>query len=348
MEDGPRGEQLMRAVVFTPDGERIEDRPEPVPEADEVLLQVEYCGICGSDLHAGQPDFHPGATMGHEFSATVLEPGSGVTGFVSGDRVVVNPNGDRCGRCRSCVRGEWNMCARLQETAVGLARNGGLAPLAAVRAQTLHRLPDSVDLASGALVEPLAVALRTVRTSGFSVGQDAVVFGGGPIGLLVTTILRAAGAARITVVEPTPVRREIALLQGATAVIDPAQTPVEEVFADAALAPRFAFECSGVAELVGQAVGVVRPHGTLTITGFSRRPPSFNAADLLFKEVTIRGSFIYVDEFEEAVDLLASGRADVSRLITGVVTVQEAGEAFAQMRTSAGAVKYLISDRHGS
>jgi 2-desacetyl-2-hydroxyethyl bacteriochlorophyllide A dehydrogenase len=337
----------MRAMVFDAGGERLEDRPEPTPAADELLLQVEYCGICGSDLHAGEPDFHPGTIMGHEFSATVLETGAEVTGFRRGDRVVVNPNGDWCGRCRACVRGEINMCTNIWNTAVGLARNGGLAPFAAVRARTAHLLPDSVDLASAALIEPLAVALRTVRNSGISVGQEAVVFGGGPIGLLVTTILTAAGASRITVVEPTQARRDIALLQGATDVIDPSVTPANEVFADAASGPQFAFECSGVAELVGQAVAALSPHGTLTVTGFSRRPPTFNAADLLFKEITIKGSFIYVDEFTEAIALLASSRVDVSGLISGVVTVDDAAHAFHEMRTSSEAVKYLISARRG-
>ncbi len=336
----------MRAVVFTPEGERLEDRPEPTPAVDELLLEVEYCGICGSDLHAAEPDFRPGNIMGHEFSGTVLEVGVAVEGFAVGDRVVVNPNGDWCGRCLACVRGEVNMCENVWNTAVGLARSGGLAPRVAVRARTAHRLPDAVPLDAAALIEPLAVALRTVRNSGIAVGQDAVVFGGGPIGLLVTTILSAAGVARITVVEPTLARRAIALHQGATDVIDPKETEVAEFFADRASAPQFAFECSGVAELVGQAVSVLGPRGTLTVTGFSRRPPTFDAADLLFKEITIRGSFIYVEEFGEAIRLLASGRIDVSALVSGVVSVEDAAVAFDRMRHSPDVVKYLISAKH--
>ncbi|GAA2042751.1 zinc-dependent alcohol dehydrogenase family protein [Agromyces tropicus] len=338
----------MLAVVFGADGERVEERPEPVPAADEVLLRVEYCGICGSDLHAGEPDFRVGVVMGHEFSGTVVGTGRDVEGFSAGDRVVVNPNGDVCGRCAACVRGEVNLCANLWDTVVGLARDGGLAPYAAVRAQTLHRLPEQVDLAAGALVEPLAVALRTVRNSGIPVGEQAVVFGGGPIGLLVTSVLRAAGASRITVIEPNPTRREKALAQGATDVVDPYSTPVGEAFADPAVAPRFAFECSGVPQLVGEAVKALAPRGVLTVTGYSRRPPEFDAADLLFKEITIRGSFIYVSEFRDAIELLARGRVDVSALISGVVPVADADEAFSAMRSSPEAVKHLISDHHST
>ncbi|WP_019180189.1 zinc-dependent alcohol dehydrogenase [Microbacterium yannicii] len=335
----------MRAVAFTPEGEAVIDHRDPVPGPDEVLVEVEYCGICGSDLHAAQPDFHVGNVMGHEFTGTVLETGSDVTDYRPGDRVVVNPNGDWCGRCGACTRGEVNMCERLGETAVGLARDGGLAPFAAVRRSTLHRLPDAVDFASAALIEPLAVAIRTVRNSGIAIGDDAVVFGGGPIGLLVTTVLKAAGAGTVTVVEPAAARRGMALRQGAAAVIDPAVSPIEEHFPDAGTAPRFAFECSGVAELVGVAVKTVRPRGTVTVTGYSRRPPTFDATDLLFKEVTIRGSFIYVGEFAQAIGLLERGAVDVSPLISGVVGIEEAPRAFDLMRTSPDAIKYLISAR---
>ena len=336
----------MKSVVFTSAGEVVDDRPEPTPARDEVLLQVAYCGICGSDLHAATPDFHPGCVMGHEFSATVLDTGADVAGFRAGDHVVVNPNGDVCGECPACRTGAVNTCVRIPETGIGLARNGGLAPLAAVRARAVHRLPESVDLLTGAWTEPLAVALRTVRRSGFSVGQEAVVFGGGPIGLLVTGILSAAGASRIWVVEPNLTRREAALHQGATDVVDPATTPVVEVFADQATAPRFAFECAGVAGLVDQALKVLRPSGTLTVTGYSRRPPSYDAADLLFKEITIRGSFIYTTEFTEAIGLLATGRIDVAALTSGIVPVAGAAEAFHAMRTSPDAIKYLVSDTH--
>jgi 2-desacetyl-2-hydroxyethyl bacteriochlorophyllide A dehydrogenase len=336
----------MRVVEFQVDGERAGERPDPEITPDGVRIEVAYCGICGSDLHAGEPDFHPGTVMGHEFSGVIVELGAEVTGFAVGDHVVVNPNGGWCGACAACERGWHNMCARVWETAVGLAHDGGLASHTVVPARSVRRIPADLPLDQAALIEPIAVALRSVRGSGIALGDDAIVFGGGPIGLLITTLLRAAGAGRITVVEPTPARRALALRQGATDVIDPAASSVEEAFPEAMRAPAFAFECSGVAELVGTAARVLRPRGVLTVTGFSRRPPSFDAADLIFKELTIRGSFIYLDEFEAAIDLLASGRIDVAALISGVVSVDDAASAFTAMRTSPDAVKYLISARH--
>ncbi|MFF2840577.1 zinc-binding dehydrogenase [Paenarthrobacter sp. NPDC057981] len=333
----------MKAVVFTDQGEVIEDRPIPKVLSGEVLVEVAFCGICGSDLHAAHPQFRSGTIMGHEFSGTIVEVASDVDVCKPGDRIVVNPNGRTCGECSACTRGFPNLCAKVWDTSIGLIRNGGLAQYTAVPANVVHVLPEEVDLASAALIEPLSVALRTVRNSGFGIGHEAIVFGGGPIGLLVTALLRAAGASKITVVEPSAARRKLALKQGATAVIDPFSTPVLSVFPDPFSAPSFAFECSGVAELVGEAVAVVRPRGTVTLTGLSRRPATFDTADVLHKEITLKGSFIYVEEFSEAIQLLASGRIDVDSLITGVVSVEDAPEAFAQMRSSQDVIKYLIS-----
>lgn len=338
----------MRAMIFTTAGERLAEVAEPEVGAADVLLQVEYCGICGSDLHAGEPDFHAGVVMGHEFVGTVLEVGAEVSGWAVGVRVVVNPNGNWCGRCGECRRGATNLCPEVWKGAVGLAANGGLAPRAAVPARTLRLLPDGLSFRDAAWTEPLAVALRTVRRSEFSVGQDAVVLGGGPIGLLVTALLSAAGASSITLVEPTAARRQIAERLGATATVDPTETDVVDHFASMPSAPAYAFECGGVSQLTRLGVKILRPGGRLTVTGFSRTPPVFDAADLLFKEIDIRGSFIYRGEFEEAISILASGRIDVGALTTDVVSIDDAERAFSAMRTSTSAIKYLISAQHST
>lgn len=336
----------MQAMVFTESGEQLTEVAEPAPAATQVLLRVEYCGICGSDLHAGQPDFHLGVTMGHEFVGTVVEAGAEAGSWRVGDRVVVNPNGNNCGSCRECRRGAVNLCPHLWRGAVGLTSNGGLAPFAAVEARALRALPDGLDFLTATWVEPLAVALRSVRRSGFAVGQDAVVFGGGPIGLLITSVLAAAGAAEITVVEPNPSRRAMAAARGATTVVDPGEVDPVAHFAAQGVGPAFAFECSGVAELTATAVEVLRPNGRLTITGLSRRRPSFDPAQLLFKEIEIRGTFIYRGEFDEAITLLANGSIDVADLTTDVVSVAEAARAFRAMRESPTAIKYLVSAHH--
>lgn len=332
----------MKAIVFEAGGERYTDVPEPELQAGQLMLDVAFCGICGSDLHAGEPDFHPGTVMGHEFSAVVAAIGPGVDGWSVGERVCVNPNGGSCGHCTFCVAGEPTMCSAMWDNVIGLARNGGLASQVAVPAKMVHRLPDAVSLEAGAWVEPLAVALRTVRRSEAGIGDTAVVFGAGPIGLLVTMLLRAAGLSEVTVVETSPERRAKTAEVGATTVLNPAEEDPLEHFADPATAPAFAFECTGVAQVTETAVRVLRPHGRLTVTGFARNPPTYRAADLLFKEIDIRGSFIYVEEFAMAIDLMARGVLDVTPLISGVVDLSGAEEAFTSMRSYPSAVKYLI------
>jgi 2-desacetyl-2-hydroxyethyl bacteriochlorophyllide A dehydrogenase len=337
---------MMKSIVFTAAGPELADTPDPRPTSDEVLLRVDYCGICGTDLHAAEPDFHPGTVMGHEFTGTVVESGSDVTDFKAGDRVVVNPNGDWCGQCEQCRTGATNLCSNIWPTVIGLARPGGLTPIVPIRARTLRHLPDTLDLASAALTEPLAVALRTVRRSGITVGDDATVIGAGPIGLLVTLLLRAAGVGNITVIEPALARRKIALAVGATDVIDPIEGPLSERPGASVRSPSHVFECSGVAESLAEAVRIVRPRGVVSVTGLSRRPAAIDVSELLYKEVTIRGSFIYVDEFEQAIEMLASGRIDVTPLISGVLSIEDALSAFDAMRRSPDVVKFLIRAAH--
>lgn len=335
----------MKSIVFAAAGPELVELAEPIPASNEVLLRVAYCGICGTDLHAREPEFRPGTVMGHEFSGTVILTGAEVTEFKAGDRVVVNPNGDWCGSCDQCRSGATNMCPNIWPTVVGLSRQGGLAPMAAVRASTLRLLPDSVELAAAALIEPLAVALRTVQRSGVTIGDDAVVLGAGPIGLLVTLLLRAAGAGKITVVEPAAARRQIALDVGATEVINPSGGRLSERFNDASMSPGHVFECSGVAESLTEAVRIVCPHGVVSVTGLARYPSPINVSELLYKEVTIRGNFIYVDEFEQAIEMLANGSIDVTPLISAIVPIEEGLAAFDTMRRSPEVIKLLISAR---
>lgn len=336
----------MRAVVFTAEGPRVSEVPEPHPGPGQVLLRVEYCGICGSDLHAAEPDFRIGVTMGHEFVGTIVEAGAEASSWRPGQRVVVNPNGNWCGACANCARGETNLCPELWRDVPGLTTDGGLAPYAAVSARLLRAVPDGLEARTAAWVEPTAVALRAVRRSGLSVGQSAVVFGAGPIGLLVTSVLAAAGASGIVVVDRNAGKRELASRLGATAVIDPTATDVVASIAGLGDAPPFAFDCSGSPAAYRDALRVLRPNGRLTVVGLSRRPPELSAPDLVYKELEIRASFIYREEFDEAIGLLASGSIPVDELTTAVIPVGDVERLFAELAVSHAGIKYLVSAHH--
>ncbi len=334
----------MKAVVLNEQREvKVEEVDQPACEPGHVMLKVGYCGICGTDLHAPLLDiFHPPVVMGHEFSGEVVDVGEGVEEFKAGDRVSVNPNGVVCRACDWCKTGQFQFCPGIWDTAVGIVEPGGMQSHVGVKPETLSRLPDGVSLQQGAWVEPLAVSVRTVRRSEIKLGEDALVFGAGPIGLLAIQALRAAGAGRITAIEPSKFRGELAGRVGADEVIDPLTEDLKSHFPDASKAPAHALECSGHPSAVGAALEVLRPRGRLTVVGICPEPPSFKAELLLFKEIDIRGSFIYMEEFDMAIDLLNRGVIDVESLTTDVRPVERAEESFAEMQEPDKAIKIIL------
>ena len=252
---------------------RLDEIPEPrLSRPDELLLRVLFCGVCGTDVEeyrrgptvvpATRP--HPltgrvaPITLGHEFCGEVLAAGSDVAGFRPGDVVAVEGS-MHCGDCFWCLRGELQLCRYLAQ--YGLSADGGLAELCVVRARTCLLMPPSADPKLGALLEPLSVAVRSVRRSNIVPGGTITVFGGGPIGLLVVEVARAWGASRAVVVEPHPGRRALALRIGASEAMDPSED-LTALFDDLqGGGPDVTFECSGHPGTADRAVRSVRRGG---------------------------------------------------------------------------------------
>ena len=336
----------MKAIVLR-DGDAItmEERPEPEAAAGEVLVRTDLCGICGTDLHAPllKELFKPNVVMGHEFSGEVVEVGKGVEGWRPGDRVAVNPNGEVCGECDECRAGRYNLCKpTLLGNAVGLHRDGGMAKYVSVPPAVLHRVPDSVTGLQAAFVEPLAVAMRLVRVAGFRVGGTAVVLGGGPIGLLTLQVLRRAGVSHVTVVEPSGSRREMAGRLGADATIDPRADDPAKVFGSDLARPEYAFECSGIPSGLRTCAALVRPGGTVAVVGISPGRMELDPTDFIFKELVVRASIAYVEEFPLAIRLLEQGAIDVETMTTQVIELDAYGEAFRLLGQPEESVKILL------
>ena len=328
----------MRAVVHAAGGSiALRDRPEPVPAAGEVLLRPLAVGICGTDLHPESFGFDPDVVMGHEFVARVVGLGPDAMDVRAGDRVVVNPNGITCGRCAPCRRGRANLCEAGRRASIGIHRDGGLADLVAVPTRAIHPVPDSLADEDAAWVEPLAANIRSVAAAGSVLGSRALVIGGGPMGLLTLQLLRSAGASFVGLVEPTTFRRSIAERLLADAAYDSAESA--ERMPEA---PSVVFECSGSPRALSDALRLVAPGGSVVVVGIGPAGPGIAPMDLVGKEITVRGSALYVDEFPVAIDLLARGRIDVQTLTSGVEPLERFEAAFRGMRQPDAAVKYLV------
>ncbi|WP_298807107.1 alcohol dehydrogenase catalytic domain-containing protein [uncultured Gordonia sp.] len=291
--------------------------------ADEVRVDVAYCGVCGSDLHLffDTPEPMTGHVLGHEFSGTISELGSGVEGWSVGDNVVVLPI-DECGECLACRRADGTgVCVAGLTQGPGLGRAGALAESVVVPARMLFAVPDSLDLRTAALTEPLAVTLRGVWHSGAQAGDSVVVMGAGPIGLLATQALHARGITDVLVVEPNPDRRQLAERFGVAA------TAPDDLFARAAQLAgpvRAVLDCTGNAAVLAHSLSVLGYAGTVVILGITVEASEIYTMLLAVNELPIVGPPAYSRrDFAEALDALASGRVNSDALITSVIGLDQ-------------------------
>ena len=315
----------MRAVEVGEDRLlRVVELEPPAPGPDQAVLEVAYCGICGSDLHFRDvPALFPaGCVPGHEFSGRITELGPGVEGWAAGDRVTVLPFA-QCGECDACLGGEEQVCAHAVVSGVGLGtgRPGAYAERVTVDARMLFALPESVDDRAGALTEPLAVAVRAVALAQTARSEPVSVIGAGPIGLLVALVLAARGFERVRLISRNPARAALAAELGLE-VVGPGEAGAGE-------APACVFECAGTPAAARLAAELARPLGRIVLVGFALEPLDLVAAPFLLKELTLRGVLTYTRaEFAGAIELLASGAIPVERLISAVLPLEDAEAAF--------------------
>lgn len=297
----------MRAVRYHgPRDVRVEDLPEETARPGEVEVEVDACGICGSDLHeyVAGPMTIPGdephpvtgerlpITLGHEFAGVVADVGEGVA-LPVGTPVAVNPF-ISCGECRYCEEGNYHRC--VSGGFVGLSGGGGgFAERVVVPEEKAIPLPDGVTTEEGALAEPFSVGVHAVRRSDLSVGDSVAVFGSGPIGLTVVQAARAAGAGRVIVSEPRAARRELAAECGADALIDPTtEDPLSRIDEEVPGGVDVAFEVAGVEPTVDQAIRGTRRGGHVTVVSLFEEPVEFMPTDVVIGERTITGTAAYL------------------------------------------------------
>jgi (R,R)-butanediol dehydrogenase/meso-butanediol dehydrogenase/diacetyl reductase len=303
--------EVMPAAVYRSPGRVVvEERPVPRPGPDQVLVEIDHCGICGSDIHMlldGWGD-KPGLVAGHEYSGTIVALGHGVEGWSVGETVVGGPS-PKCGRCRRCLEGKPSQCENRGGSIVD-GHDGAFARYVLVRASALVRLPEGLTARQAALAEPLAVALHGITRSGVAEGDSVMVIGAGPIGALSIAALVARGIGPICAVEPGERRKKLAADLGATEVVDPTDLETFPPWEPERIATRAAhvvLECSGKKTAMEAGFQQVSRGGTLALVGAGIEHPSFDPNRFILNEITVVGSFIYDQGgFEQALALLAT------------------------------------------
>lgn len=334
----------MKALVFDAPGQPLRETevPEPTPAADEVLISVCRCGICGSDLHMSEDpatfELNAGDVMGHEFAGEVLEVGRDVTGLRPGDLVAAAPLRG-CGHCTPCRQGDPAWC----ETGMTLI-GGGYAEYAALAGRQLRKLPADISLADGALAEPLAVALHGVLRSGMKPGDRVLIVGAGAIGLAVAYWARRMGAGCVVAADLHDHQRDRAMDLGATGFVVSGPDGPTRIAEACGGAPDIVFECVGKVGLIDHCIDLVRPRGRVCVLGLCTGTDRLDSFRAITKEVNVIMSvFFDMHEFATAIDALDTGRYAPQHLVSDTVSLQQAPAAFEALKNRTTECKVLIA-----
>lgn len=336
MNQSTHQQHMQAAVWYAAKDLRVEQVAVPhIKDAHDVKVKVAACGICGSDLHeyAAGPIFipvdqpHPISgekapiIMGHEFAGEVVEVGESVTRVKVGDRVaiepILSPNKDGAYQME-----RYNLTPLLGFHGLS-GGGGGFSEFTVMGEHMVHKLPDDLSFEQGALVEPAAVALHSVRQSSLKAGDSAAVFGAGPIGLMTIEALKAAGAASIYAVEVSPSRQEKAAALGAI-VIDPRQEDVVEKLRElSGGGVDVAFEVTGIAEVLNQSLHSTHEGGEVIVVSIWEGEASFQPNDLVIKERTMKGIIAYRHIYPAVMALMQRGYFRAEDMVTQRIPLAE-------------------------
>jgi threonine 3-dehydrogenase len=330
----------MLALVKSAEGPGLElrDWPDPAVGINDVLIRVHRTGICGTDLHIEAWDpwaaktIRPPLVVGHEFVGEVVEVGSNVIGFAPGD-LLSGEGHVVCGRCRHCLAGQRHLCAHT--IGLGVGRDGSFAELVVLPMTNVWHHWRGIDEEVAAIFDPFGNAVHTALA--FPVlGEDVLVSGAGPIGLMATAVVRHAGARHVVVSEPNPVRRAIAERMGATIAVDPRERDLRDVATGLGMTEGFdvALEMSGNAVALRAAISSMAHGGRIAILGIPTAEISLDVNEIVFKMLTLRG--IYGREMYETwykMTVMLQSGLDITPAITHRFPFREHAAAFAAARS---------------
>lgn len=323
----------MRAAIYPGEGKEIviEDLPMPRPGPNDVLIRVDRCGICGTDLSftkGGVWDFGKNVQFGHEYAGEIVEVGANVGNFKPGENIAVLPS-VACGECPSCRSHGNNVLCQASPAYASV----GFSQFACVPVSVATRMPSTLSLADGALIEPLAICLYGVAQARISPGDRVLVLGGGTIALYAIYWARRLGAGRIVAMSRSARRKELALAMGADDFVTFGDSEIGEAAAALGGAPQIVFECVGVEGMLSKAVMHAAQFGKIVSLGFCTSPDPVMPAMASYKCVSIQFAVGYtMKEFIYIADQMDKGHADPKAIVTNNIGLEDLPGMFARLR----------------
>ncbi len=320
----------MKAIVFPSPGQlSIESVAEPACSADEVIVEVAQAGICGTDLHIFRDEYHSTFPLiaGHEFVGRVVEVGRNGSWLRRGDRVAVDPN-LYCGECYYCRQEQSNHCLNWQ--GIGITRPGAFGEFVAVPARACYQVPDTITDTQAAFVEPLSCVIHALKRCRVWPGDDVLIFGAGPMGLVLVQALRHTGASLIVVVEKDQARRALALGMGAGIALEARHDTDQQLFALSPHGYALVIDATGVPEVIQQALRYLKPRGQYLQFGVAPKAATvqWQPYEIFHRDLTILGSYALCYTFQPAIAWLTSGVVDVEPLVSHVLPLAQFEQGF--------------------
>ena len=338
----------MRSAVFYGKHDlRVEEASVPQVGSQDVLIQVKACGVCGTDVHIyegdkGAAEVTPPTILGHEFSGVIAKVGEEVTEFQIGERVCIDPN-CYCGSCEPCRNGVAHYCQHM--IGYGTTVNGGFAEYCAVNERQVYRLGDHTTFEQGAMTEPVACCLHGMDLCQVRPGHQVAVIGGGMIGLLMVQLAKLAGAAKVALLEPVQSKREVGRKLGADVCIDPIREDAKARLKEAGMTwINTVIECVGRPSTIQQAIDLAGNKAVVMMFGLTKPDETISVKpfEIFQKELELKASYINPYTQKRALDLIDSGRLDVSSMVYEVAGLDALEDVLGKPELRANG-KYIIS-----
>lgn len=338
----------MRSAVFYGKHDlRVEEHEMPKVGPKDILIQVKACGVCGTDIHIyegdkGAAEVTPPAILGHEFSGVIANLSSEVQNYKIGDRVCIDPN-CYCGVCEACRNGVAHYCNDM--IGYGTTVNGGFAEYCAVNERQVYKLGENTSFEQGAMTEPVACCLHGIDMCEIQPGHQVVVIGGGMIGLLMLQLARLVGAAKVALLEPVEGKREVGKKLGADICIDPIHEDIKTRLKEEGMTwINTVIECVGRPSTIEQAIDIAGNKAVVMMFGLTKPDEKISVKpfQIFQKELELKASYINPYTQKRALDLIDSGRLDVSSMVYEVCGLDKLEDVLSKPELRANG-KYIIS-----